>query len=42
MTVAEGTAVDRAAERGLTLAGFARGDSVNLYTRQDRVTENVQ
>ncbi|MCH7232818.1 formate dehydrogenase accessory sulfurtransferase FdhD [Glycomyces sp. L485] len=30
-------AVDLAAETGLTLAGFLRGDTVNLYARDDRV-----
>lgn len=30
-------AIELAADRGLTLAGFARGDSVNVYTRGDRV-----
>lgn len=31
-------AVELAADRGLTLAGFARGDSVNVYTHSERVT----
>lgn len=31
-------AVELAADRGLTLAGFARGDSVNVYTHPERVT----
>lgn len=30
-------AVELAADRGLTLAGFARGDSVNVYTHPERV-----
>jgi FdhD protein len=30
-------AIDLAADRGLTLAGFARGDRVNVYTRPERV-----
>jgi FdhD protein len=30
-------AIDLAADRGLTLAGFARGGNVNVYTRPDRV-----
>jgi FdhD protein len=33
-----GAAVDLAAERGMTLAGFSRGTSVQVYTRADRVT----
>lgn len=31
-------AIALAAERGLTLAGFARGDRVNVYTAPERVT----
>jgi FdhD protein len=31
-------AVSLAADRGLTLCGFARGDDVNVYTRPDRVS----
>jgi FdhD protein len=31
-------AVELAADRGLTLAGFARNGSVNVYTRPDRVS----
>ena len=31
-------AVELAADRGLTLAGFARGDSVNVYTWPERVS----
>ena len=31
-------AVRLAADRGLTLAGFARGGRVNVYTREDRVS----
>jgi FdhD protein len=31
-------AVDLAAEAGMTLVGFLRGDSMNIYTRPDRVT----
>jgi FdhD protein len=31
-------AVSLAADRGLTLCGFARGDRVNVYTRDERVT----
>jgi FdhD protein len=30
-------AVELAADRGITLAGFARGDSVNVYTHPERV-----
>jgi FdhD protein len=30
-------AIELAADRGLTLAGFARGGSVNVYTRPERV-----
>jgi FdhD protein len=30
-------AVDLAAEAGMTLAGFVRGDGMNVYTRTDRV-----
>jgi len=30
-------AIELAADRGLTLAGFARGDSVNVYTHPERV-----
>jgi FdhD protein len=32
-------AISLAAERGLTLCGFARGGSVNVYTRPERVRE---
>jgi FdhD protein len=31
-------AIDLAADRGMTLAGFARGGSVNLYTGSERVS----
>jgi FdhD protein len=31
-------AVDLAAEAGMTLIGFSRGDSFNVYTRDDRLT----
>jgi FdhD protein len=31
-------AVDLASQAGLTLVAFLRGDSMNVYTRQDRVT----
>jgi FdhD protein len=31
-------AADLAEEQGLTLVGFLRGDSMNVYTRQDRIT----
>jgi FdhD protein len=31
-------AVELAADRGLTLAGFARGETVNVYTHSERVT----
>ncbi|MFM9035924.1 MAG: formate dehydrogenase accessory sulfurtransferase FdhD, partial [Mycobacterium sp.] len=31
-------AVDLAAQSGLTLVAFLRGDSMNIYTRADRVT----
>ncbi|WP_433194206.1 formate dehydrogenase accessory sulfurtransferase FdhD [Nocardia sp. CA-107356] len=31
-------AVDLAAESGLTLVGFLRGDTMNIYTRSDRLT----
>jgi FdhD protein len=31
-------AVDLAADAGLTLVGFLRGDSMNVYTRRDRLT----
>jgi FdhD protein len=31
-------AVELAADRGLTLAGFARGETVNVYTHPERVT----
>ncbi|GAB3245115.1 formate dehydrogenase accessory sulfurtransferase FdhD [Kineosporia babensis] len=34
-------AVDLADEAGLTLAGFVRGDSMNLYTHPDRVRVEV-
>lgn len=34
-------AVDLAEEAGLTLAGFVRGDSMNLYTHPDRVRVEV-
>jgi FdhD protein len=30
-------AIRLAADRGLTLCGFARGDRINVYTREDRV-----
>jgi FdhD protein len=30
-------AVDLAAEAGITLVGFLRGESMNVYTRPDRV-----
>ncbi|MFM9036007.1 MAG: formate dehydrogenase accessory sulfurtransferase FdhD, partial [Mycobacterium sp.] len=30
--------VDLAAESGLTLVAFLRGDSMNVYTRPDRIT----
>ena len=30
-------AVDLAAEAGITLVGFLRGESMNIYTRPDRV-----
>jgi FdhD protein len=30
-------AIDLAADRGLTLAGFARGGQVNVYTGAERV-----
>lgn len=33
-------AVDLAEARGITLAGFVRGDSLVLYSREDRVTED--
>ena len=33
-------AVDLAAEAGMTLVGFLRGDSMNIYTRPDRVTSS--
>jgi FdhD protein len=32
-------AVALAADRGLTLAGFARGETVNVYTGGERVSE---
>ncbi len=32
-------AVDLAAEAGMTLVGFLRGDSMNVYTRPDRVKD---
>ena len=32
-------AVDLAAEAGMTLVGFLRGESMNIYTRPDRVTD---
>ena len=32
-------AVDLAAQSGLTLVAFLRGDSMNVYTRPDRVTD---
>ncbi len=32
-------AVDLAAETGITLVGFLRGDTMNVYTRPDRVDE---
>ena len=31
-------AVDLAVEAGLTLVGFSRGESLNVYSRDDRVT----
>ena len=31
-------AIDLAADRGMTLAGFARGGAVNVYTGNERVT----
>lgn len=34
-------AVELAAESGLTLVGFLRGESMNVYTRADRVTADV-
>jgi FdhD protein len=34
-------AVSLAGERGLTLCGFARGASVNVYTRADRVNDSA-
>jgi FdhD protein len=32
-------AVELAADRGLTLAGFARGETVNVYTGGERVSD---
>jgi FdhD protein len=32
-------AVDLAAEAGMTLIGFLRGESMNVYTRPDRVVD---
>jgi FdhD protein len=34
-------AISLAGERGLTLCGFARGASVNVYTRADRVNDSA-
>jgi FdhD protein len=34
-------AVELAADRGMTLCGFARGGDVNVYTRPDRVREEA-
>jgi formate dehydrogenase assembly factor FdhD len=31
--------VELAADRGMTLGGFARGGKVNIYSRPDRVLE---
>ena len=31
-------AVDLAAQSGLTLVAFLRGDSMNVYSRPDRIT----
>lgn len=35
-------AVDLAAESGLTLVGFLRGDTMNIYTGADRLTRTTQ
>jgi FdhD protein len=35
-------AVELARERGLTLCGFARGDRVNVYAGEQRVSESVE
>ena len=35
----ESLAVDLAAQSGLTLVAFLRGDSMNVYSRPDRVTQ---
>lgn len=34
-------AVDLASESGLTLVAFLRGDSMNIYSRPDRITAQV-
>jgi FdhD protein len=34
-------AISLARERGLTLCGFARGTSVNVYTRAERVDDSA-
>ncbi|HZA05383.1 MAG TPA: formate dehydrogenase accessory sulfurtransferase FdhD [Propionibacteriaceae bacterium] len=34
-------AVDLAAESGLTLVGFVRGESMNVYTHPDRITDDA-
>ena len=35
-------AVELAAEAGLTLVGFLRGESMNVYTRADRVVVSAE